>query len=110
MSAERIALALELNILMAVALVAIAICGTVVARKAFDKTEKGAARSLSLMVQRAGVLQLMTVQTIVMTIITLRILDLLGAEATVTVLSGIAGYVLGGLNQRAATGGDPGEI
>jgi hypothetical protein len=100
MTSERITFVLYLNLIMAVSLVALAICASIVARAAFDRTEKGAARTLSLMIQRAGLLQLMTVQIVVMSVLTLRIVDVIGADATVSIISGIAGYVLGNLARK----------
>jgi hypothetical protein len=100
--------ALVLMGLMNCGIVVLAICGAVIAKAAFQKTERGAARALSQMIERAGVLQLLTVQVIVMSVVTLRIIDGLSADATVSILSGIAGYVLGGLSQtRGASSQEP---
>jgi hypothetical protein len=96
---DRASLALYLNLIMAFSLVSLAVCATAVARTAFERTETGAATTLSQMVSRAGLLQLLTVQMVVMTILTLRILDLIGPDAAVSVISGVAGYVLGNLSR-----------
>jgi len=106
MTSERIAFALYLNLIMAASVLGLAVCATVVARIAFQRTEKGAARTLSLMIQRAGLLQLLTVQVVVMSVLTLRIVDALGADATVSVISGIAGYVLGNLARKGEVAED----
>jgi hypothetical protein len=96
MAADRIALVIQLMTIMAVTMMVLAICVTVVATIAFRKTDKDAASTLSVMIERGGALQLLTVVSIVMSVLVLRILDALGADATVSVLSGVAGYVLGG--------------
>ncbi len=95
MTPDRMTFALELNALMTLAICVIAICGSIVASIAFRKTERGAARTLSLMIERAGVLQLLAVQVIIMSVLTLRIVDSLSADATISIFSGVAGYVLG---------------
>jgi hypothetical protein len=110
MTADRMAFALELMGLMTVAICVLAICGTVVAVKAFGKTDKGAATTFSRLIQRSGGLQLLTVQTIVMSVLVLAIAGLLDGAATVSVLSGVAGYVLGNGNRsdrRDASPEDP---
>jgi hypothetical protein len=85
---------------MTLAVCVIAICGSIVASIAFKKTESGAARTLSFMFERAGVLQLLAVQTIIMSVLTLRIIDALSGDATIAVFSGVAGYVLGNVGKR----------
>jgi hypothetical protein len=79
------------------------------------KVQKGAAATLSRMIQRFGGVQLRTVQTIVMSVLVLSIVGVLEGALTVSVLSGIAGYVLGtgGQNDRTGTAGQdkqPGDI
>jgi hypothetical protein len=95
MTPERMTLALQLMGLLTIAVCVIAVCGTVVATAALRKTEKRAFESLSSILTRAGAVQLLTVQVIVVSTFVLRLLDSLSADATVSVLSGIAGYVLG---------------
>jgi len=87
------------TIVLYVAIVAglIVIGLTVVGSIAFWRTEKGAARTFSLLLQRAGVVQMLAVLLIIMAATGLRIMDKINAEALVSLLSGIAGYVLGGV-------------
>ena len=79
------------------------ICLTVVGWAAFRRQGAAVAGPIGEMVQRIGAVQLftqlLTVQAIVMSVLILRIVDGLGAEATVSILSGIAGYVLGGVGR-----------
>ena len=96
---DRAIFALELMGLMARTVIVVAVCLTVVAWAAFRREGGGAAGPLARMVQRIGALQLLTVQVIVMTVLVLRIIDNLSPEATVSILSGIAGYVLGGVGR-----------
>jgi hypothetical protein len=107
---ERFALVI-LGLVMG-GLVVISICLAVVGWAAFRR--QGAAGPISEMVQRVGapqlLTQLLTVQAIVMSVLILRIIDDLSAEATVPILSGIAGYVLGGISRgsdRAPQGESP---
>jgi len=101
---ERFALVI-VGLVMA-GLVVIVICLTVVGWAAFRRQGAAVAGPISEMVQRIGAVQLftqlLTVQAIVMSVLILRIIDGLGAEATVSILSGIAGYVLDGVGR----GGD----
>jgi hypothetical protein len=69
---DRMTFVLELMGVLTIALVALSICGTVVAVTVFRKTERGAARTLGQLVDRAGFLQLLTVATIVQTVLVLR--------------------------------------
>lgn len=93
--ADRLSFALALMMILMITLCVVAICAAVVARAAFSKTERGAARTFSMLVQRSGALQLLTVVTIVMSVLILAIIDVLDSAAAVSVFSGIAGYVLG---------------
>jgi hypothetical protein len=90
--------------LLTIALAVIAICGTVVAVIVFRKADHSAARIFGQFMNRAGMLQMLTVATIVQTVLVLRIFDGLSADATISVLSGIAGYVLGGLTKPQEVG------
>lgn len=56
--------------------------------------------SLALIVQRTELAKLATVFLIVLTVTFLGVLKILAAEAVVAVLSGIAGYVLGGKTSK----------
>jgi hypothetical protein len=69
---------------------------TIVGSIAFFKTDKGAAKTFSLLIQRAGALQMITVMTIVVGACLLAFAGKISAEGITSILSGIAGYVLGG--------------
>lgn len=77
------------------------ICATVLGVAAFKRTQHGAARTFSELFRRAGLLQLLTVLVIVVSVLVLAILGKTD-EGALTVLSGIAGYVLGGLPRSTA--------
>ena len=106
---DRMTFVLEMLAVLTVAIAVIAICGTVVAVAAFRKVDHGAARTLRQLLQPATLLQMLTVATIIQTVLVLRVFDGLSADATISVLSGIAGYVLGGLMkpQEAAREQEP---
>lgn len=82
---------------------------TIVGGIAFYKTDKGAARSFSELMRRAGILEIVTVILIAAAVSNMRMLDKLSAESTVAILSGIVGYVLGGLISRKKASGDTDE-
>ena len=69
---------------------------TIIGGIAFWKSDKGAARTFSILVQRANVVQMLAVVLIILAACGLRIMDKINAEAVVSILSGVAGYVLGG--------------
>jgi hypothetical protein len=101
----RTTFVLELMVVMTVA-IAVGACGVIIAFAAFRRAEGGAAaRILGSMVNRTGLLQLLTVVVIVHSVLILRVFEGLSADATVSVLSGIAGYVLGGLTGAQAVSG-----
>jgi hypothetical protein len=101
---DRLTFALALMLILMVTLSIIAICAAVVGWRAFSRTERGAAKTFSMLVQRSGALQLLTVVTIVMSVLILAIIEVLDSAAAVSILSGIAGYVLG---TRAGPGPAP---
>jgi len=72
---------------------------TVVGSIAFWKTQGGAAVTFSLLLRRASALQMLAVVLIILSAVALRILDLIQPEAIVSILSGIAGYVLAGVSR-----------
>jgi Ca2+/Na+ antiporter len=75
-------------------ILAFLIIGTV----AFWKTDKGTAKSFGMMFQRADFLRILTVMFVVLAVIWLSAMDALKPGA-IAVLSGVAGYVLGGLGK-----------
>jgi hypothetical protein len=79
--------------------VAIVVGTTIVGGIAFGRTETGAAKTFSLLLQRASALQMLAVILIILTAATLRILNLIGSDSIVSILSGIARYVLGGTSR-----------
>lgn len=82
-----------------VCLVTIVIGLTVVGAIAFYQAKSGQAKTFSLLIQRAGALQLITVLTIIVGACLLTVLGKINSEGIVSILSGIAGYVLGGFSK-----------
>ena len=72
---------------------------TIVGGIAFYRASAGQDKTFSLLIQRAGALQLVTVLTIVVGACLLTVLGKISSEGIVSILSGIAGYVLGGLSR-----------
>ena len=66
---------------------------------AFSKTAKGAGRSFGLLFERGNFLRILTVLFVVIAVIFLSLTGKLD-EGAVAVLSGVAGYVLGGLEKQ----------
>ena len=106
MTPDRMTFVLELMAIFGATISVITICGTVVARVAFNKTEGDAARSLAIMLNHAGGLQTLTVLVIGMSAFLLRLLDQISADAAVSALTGIAGFVLGGFTRRQGSIGE----
>jgi hypothetical protein len=90
-----------------IALIAIVAGLTIVGSIAFLKTEKDGAKTFSLLIERAGALQLVTVLAIVVGACFLTIIGKINTEGIVSILSGIAGYVLGGISRTGR--GHPNE-
>jgi uncharacterized membrane protein len=86
--------------------VSIVLCTTIVGAIAFWKSEKEQAQTFSFLLQRANALQMLTVILIIVAAVVLRATNGINAEAVVSILSGIAGYVLGGIkwNQKEEKG------
>jgi hypothetical protein len=74
----------------------------VVAGIAFSKVERGAGKSFGLMFSRGKFLRISTVVFCVFAVVVLAFAGKL-SEAAVAVLSGIAGFVLGGVSKEGAT-------
>ena len=87
------------SVLVAVFLVAL----TVIASVAFWK---GETKTLTTVVLSSSPLQTLTICLIIFAASSLRILELVQTEAVVSILSGIAGYVLGGTRWAARERGD----
>lgn len=80
---------------------------TIVGAIAFWRTQKGAAKTFSLLLQRASALQMLAVILIILAATALRILDLINPEAVVSILSGVAGTssaALRGLGKEMRSG------
>lgn len=85
-------LALYLTIAVGIIMLGATIVGSI----AFWRAAKGQAKTFSMMFQRANVLQVLTAILVVLVACLLRMLNEITAEAVVGILSGVAGYVLGG--------------
>jgi hypothetical protein len=72
---------------------------TVVGGIAFWKTNTGGAKTFTLFLQRGDALRIMTVGGIVVAATFLALAGVLDGAAVAAILSGIAGYVLGGLGK-----------
>lgn len=71
----------------------------VVGSIAFWRTQKGSAKTFSLFLQRANALKLLTVALIVIASTLLALTGIVDGAAAMAILSGIAGYVLGGMGR-----------
>jgi hypothetical protein len=80
------------------ALVAFAVVGGI----AFSKVERGAGKSFGLMFSRGNFLRISTVVFCVFAVVVLAFAGKL-SEGAVAVLSGIAGFVLGGVSKDGAS-------
>jgi hypothetical protein len=98
----HIELVSELGRYLTAIIIAVSIAVAVVGAVAFWKSAGGGqAITFSLMFKQANVLQMLTVILIIMGTCGLRLLDLISSEATVSIFSGIAGYVLGGTGRAS---------
>jgi hypothetical protein len=77
-----------------IALVAFAVVGGI----AFSKVERGAGKSFGLMFSRGNFLRISTVVFCIFAVVVLAFADKL-SEGAVAVLSGITGFVLGGVSK-----------
>lgn len=76
---------------------------------AFCRTEKGSAKSFGLMFQRGNFLRIATVIMVVLAVLFLGLMDIIKENGIIGILSGIAGYVLGGLERTKAESVDNAE-
>ena len=97
---QRMSFVLQLMALFAATLAVLAICAAVVASIAFRRAGSRSPDSFGLLAQRANLLQMLTVASVATSVLVLRLMELLDSAATVSVLSGIVGYVLGGLARQ----------
>jgi hypothetical protein len=88
----------------------LAVGGTVVGLAAFYKTGRGGAKTFGYIFSRGNLLKLLIAMAIVLIAAVLNIIGKIGAEAVVSILSGIASYVLGSASaSRPKTDADEGE-
>ena len=73
---------------------------TVVGGIAFFRAGQGQAKSFGLMFERGNFLRLATAVLIILATVLLAALGKLTAEGVASILSGVAGYVLGGLDRQ----------
>ncbi|MCC7300196.1 MAG: hypothetical protein IT583_03865 [Verrucomicrobia bacterium] len=66
---------------------------------AFYKAQAGQAKSFGLLFRRGNFLRLATVIMVIIAVIFLGLLDIIKENGIIGILSGIAGYVLGGMDQ-----------
>jgi hypothetical protein len=78
----------------------VAVCAGAVAIIAFRKDENASGKAFVEIAKFGGALRLLTVGLVISTAAFLTLADKIKGEAVVGILSGVAGYVLGGL-QRA---------
>lgn len=88
--------------IIAIALIAFAVVGSI----AFSKAERGTAKSFGLMFSRGNFLRIFTVVFCVFALVVLAFGGKL-SEGAVAVLSGIAGFVLGGVSKDGAAPSNP---
>lgn len=86
---------LQLALYAVILISVVSVCFTIVGSIAFWRTSKGAAATFSKLFERSDALRMVTVIMIVALTALLAILDRLPPGA-VAILSGIAGFVLGG--------------
>jgi hypothetical protein len=77
-----------------------AVCASVVAAIAFGRDEKSSARYFAGFAEQAGALRIITVGMIVLAATFLALANKITGEAVVAIISGVAGYVLGGFQHR----------
>jgi phosphatidylglycerophosphate synthase len=73
---------------------------TIVGAIAFWRAESGQAETFSVLLERANALQMLAVILIIVAAVVLRLTNAIGAEAVVSILSGVAGYVLGRVKSK----------
>ncbi len=73
---------------------------TIIAGIAFYKTGQGGAKSFGLLFERGNFLRIITTVLIIQATILLSAIDKLQSEGAASILSGVAGYVLGGISKK----------
>jgi hypothetical protein len=72
---------------------------TIVGGLAFYRASAGQAKSFGLLFERSNFLRLATAVLIIFATVLLAALNKLSSEAVAAILSGVAGYVLGGMDR-----------
>jgi hypothetical protein len=101
-SAEEIKLVVQLAWISLIALGTLILSFTITASISFWRTKSGTAKTFSLLFERAELVKLSAVVLVVVAVTVLALLGRIDSQGVVGVLGGIAGYVLGGLQGRAA--------
>ena len=104
---ENMLFALYLMMVLGAVIVVLAICGTAVCVLSARTSSHDPGTALGNILDRLNILHILTVVVVIMSVFILTIIERLNADAAVSVLSGIVGYVLGGIArpQRAGTRG-----
>ena len=91
--------ALHMMMLLGAVIAVLAISGAAVLIAAGRRGGHDIGETVMLTITRMNILQILTVVTVVMSVFVLTIIGRLTPDAAVSVFSGIAGYVLGGLGR-----------
>lgn len=83
------------------ALCVLAVCFTILGAISFMRSKVGTAKSFTRLLERAEAVKLSAVILIVLAVTLLALLGRIDSQGVVGILSGIAGYVLGGLQKAA---------
>lgn len=75
---------------------------TIVGAIAFWKTQKGSAKTFSLLLQRGNALKMLAIVLVIVVATLLTLLGKIEGAAVVGILSSIGGYILGGLERVKA--------
>lgn len=84
----------SVTVIMVVVLIAFSVVGGI----AFMRTQQGSAKSFGLLFQRGNFLRIATTFLVVVAVVYLALVSRL-SEGAIGILSGVAGYVLGGLDK-----------
>jgi hypothetical protein len=77
----------------------VAVCATAVAIAAFWKDKNASVKNFTDIAKFGGALRLLTVGLVIIAATFLTLADKIKGEAVVAIISGVAGYVLGGLQR-----------
>ncbi|GLS18742.1 hypothetical protein GCM10007874_17590 [Labrys miyagiensis] len=85
-----------------IALAVVVVGVTVVASIAFWRADRDQAKIFALLIKEANTLQLITVLNVIVAVTLLSMLGKIDASGVISILSGIAGYVLGGIGKTSS--------